>query len=44
MIDNGAYISEDGKHRFALWRIWDSSLLQVMFIGVNPSTADATYD
>ena len=38
--DSGALFSENRKHRFALWRIWDRSLPLVMFIGLNPSKAD----
>lgn len=40
--DSGAMFSEDRKYRYALWRIWDRSLPLVMFIGLNPSTADET--
>ncbi len=32
------------QYRYALWRIWDSSLPTVTFIGLNPSTADALKD
>ena len=39
---NGAIISEDEKYRYALWRIWDEDKPTVMFIMLNPSTADAT--
>lgn len=38
--DSGASFSDDRKHRFALWRIWNESLPFVMFIGLNPSTAN----
>lgn len=37
---SGADFSEDRKYRYALWRIWDESLPLVMFIGLNPSTAN----
>lgn len=40
--DNGACFSECRKYRYALWRIWDKSMPLVMFIGLNPSTADET--
>jgi hypothetical protein len=40
-VEKGAFFSECGKHRFALWRFWDKSLPLVMFIGLNPSTANA---
>lgn len=42
LFDNGADFSFDGKYRYSLWRIWDKSLPLVMFIGLNPSTANAT--
>ncbi len=42
--NNGAKFSECGKHRLLLWRIWDDSKPLVMFIGLNPSTANATSD
>lgn len=40
--DFGAEFSNDRKYRFALWRIWDRSKPLVMFIGLNPSTANET--
>lgn len=40
--NSGAEFSEDRKHRYALWRIWDESKPLVMFIGLNPSTANET--
>lgn len=36
----GAEFSKDRKYRYALWRIWDQSKPLVMFIGLNPSTAN----
>jgi len=38
--DIGAKFSEDRKHRFALWRIWDNTRPLIMFIGLNPSKAN----
>jgi hypothetical protein len=38
--DNGASFSDCRKYRYALWRIWDKALPLVMFIGLNPSTAN----
>ncbi|MEE4661844.1 MAG: DUF1643 domain-containing protein [Halieaceae bacterium] len=32
------------QYRYSLWRIWDRSLPAVLFIGLNPSTADARRD
>lgn len=40
IIESGAEFSTDRKYRYALWRIWDRSKPLVMFIGVNPSTAN----
>lgn len=39
-----ARISECGKYRFALTREWDNSKPSVMFLMLNPSTADADID
>lgn len=38
----GAEFSKCRKYRFALWRIWDKSKPLIMFIGLNPSTANET--
>jgi hypothetical protein len=38
--NNGAEFSPCRKYRYALWRIWDESKPLVMFIGLNPSTAN----
>jgi hypothetical protein len=40
--DFGADFSNDRKYRYSLWRIWDRKLSLVMFIGLNPSTANET--
>lgn len=40
--DFGAEFSECRKYRYALWRIWDKTKPLVMFIGLNPSTANET--
>lgn len=37
---SGAKFSKCRKYRYELWRIWDESLPLVMFIGLNPSTAN----
>jgi len=41
---SSAVISVDGIYRYQLSRIWDEKLPQVMFIMLNPSTADAEKD
>lgn len=44
-LEAGADIRGAGKqYRYALWRIWNRDLPTVMFIGLNPSTADARRD
>lgn len=40
----GASFSNDRKYRYSLWRIWDKSKPLVMFIGLNPSTANENSD
>ena len=44
MLDKGAQISDDLNYRYALWRIWDRNIKPVLFIGLNPSKADAERD
>ena len=39
-MESGATFSECKKYRYALWRVWDQNRPKVMFIGLNPSTAD----
>ncbi len=43
-MDKGANFSECEKYRYSLWRIWDDSKNNALFIGLNPSTADAEID
>jgi len=43
-LKNTAKLSECRKYRFALWRTWDDSKPYVMFVGLNPSTADENID
>ena len=38
--DTTAYFSDDRVYRYVLWRIWDRTKPFVLFIGLNPSTAD----
>ncbi len=40
----GATISNCGKYRYDLWRIWDWREPRVLFTMLNPSTADADKD
>ena len=42
-MKKGALFSKDRKYRYALWRTWEEDS-RVMFIGLNPSTADETKD
>lgn len=43
-MDKSANISPCGKYRYSLSRTWDESKAKVLFIGLNPSKADATKD
>lgn len=43
-ITGGAEFSQCGKYRYALYRTWDVKAPKVMFVGLNPSTADAEVD
>lgn len=43
-IQKGARFSACRNYRYALWRIWDIDKPLVMFIGLNPSTANETTD
>ncbi|MEI8668573.1 MULTISPECIES: DUF1643 domain-containing protein [Pseudoalteromonas] len=43
-MKNTAELSECRKYRYALWRTWDATKPIVMFIGLNPSTADENND
>lgn len=40
--NNGAEFSPCKRYRYSLHRIWDKNLPLVMFIGLNPSTANET--
>jgi len=40
----GAILSADGVYRYSLKRIWDETKPKVLFIMLNPSTADADKD
>ncbi|MGO0305087.1 DUF1643 domain-containing protein [Endozoicomonas acroporae] len=43
-MNKDAKLSDCRKYRYALWRTWDAEKSFVMFIGLNPSTADETED
>ncbi len=44
LSDRGADISPCGLYRYSLWRTWDASKPVVLFVMLNPSTADADVD
>ncbi|CAI2789886.1 Uncharacterized protein conserved in bacteria [Serratia grimesii] len=39
-----AVFSDCGQYRYAIARIWDETKPYALFIGLNPSYADATQD
>src|SRR4051812_14625230 len=44
-MNSGATFSPDRRHRYRLWRTWDTAQRKTMVvIGLNPSTADETKD
>lgn len=43
-LKSGAVFSDCREYRYVLWRIWDDHAPKVMFIGLNPSTADEKDD
>lgn len=43
-ISGAVFSDENRKFRYALWRIWDITLDGLLFIGLNPSTAEHVKD
>lgn len=43
-IEKAALISRCGRYRYWLQRLWDENRPPLVFIGLNPSTADALVD
>ena len=44
LIYSDAKFSKDRIYRYALWRIWDDRMPKLLFVGLNPSTADERND
>ena len=44
MILDSAVLSDSGAYRYRLQRVWDANRPAVLFVCLNPSTADATQD
>lgn len=44
LVRRSAVVSDCGRYRYRLDRIWDTALPAVTFIMLNPSTADASND
>lgn len=42
--NGGAVISDDGLYRYLLWRTWDYAAPSILWVMLNPSTADALTD
>ena len=43
-VEKNAWFSPDGKYRYLLTRRWNRKLPTILFIGLNPSTADKDND
>lgn len=43
-MTGGATFSRDRRYRYRLWRRWDRARPVVVFVMLNPSTADARHD
>ena len=43
-MDTGANFSPCRKYRYVLWRTWERGESHVIFVGLNPSTADERKD
>jgi hypothetical protein len=41
---SGALLSDCGRYRYRLWRLWDSEAPVMTWVMLNPSTADADVD
>lgn len=41
---SGAVISDDRLYRYSLWRCWDSRRARILWVMLNPSTADGAVD
>ncbi len=44
VANRGAVLSDDLRYRYSLWRTWDATKPAVLFVMLNPSTADADVD
>lgn len=42
--ERGALISADGRYRYRLWRLWNVDAPVMVWVMLNPSTADAETD
>ena len=43
-MESHAELSDCKRYRYVLYRTWDKNKREVMFIGLNPSTADEIND
>ena len=43
-MERSAILSQDGQYRYQLSRVWDETKPKILFVMLNPSTADANID
>jgi hypothetical protein len=43
-VQRGALVSNCGRYRYRLWRLWDAAAPTMVWVLLNPSTADADTD
>lgn len=43
-MEGGAVFSKNRRYRYSLWRIWEKERPKILFVCLNPSTADETHN
>ncbi|HSH03894.1 MAG TPA: DUF1643 domain-containing protein [Anaerolineae bacterium] len=44
LTPSGALFSSDNTYRYLLWRVWQPDAPRLLFVGLNPATADAHHN